>query len=419
MKLETLESRRLLASWLSELPSELRFVSIAQQSSNDSVCLAYSTADTVGVAKFVPSSTMYVEVTPIEPDADFHAPFAVTDAVFRENGDFAMVGSAITERSLQGGNGEPTLWIDEVANALGLDSTIAGNAGVFNAIHRDGRAVGDDDLMPIIHESGRTSPLPLDEHHVIGAALDLNDDRVVGFADDEAVAWNRTDGAWTLNVLEQRDGATFGSANTISDYGISGGSYQRNEDGRTVGVLWTRDGDILREFHSDDDTVVTHVIDSLAAVRTEHGSQIYNPRDESLTDVDYFLQEVGQLDIPNGPLNLVDLELSGDRKQILVLLESASGSSRQQYAASFDVDRLAVSWQHPWNRYDVNGDGVVTPSDALVVINRLARDPSSELPSGGTRESPYYDVTGDAMVSPRDALVVINNLEVTSYPMTS
>ncbi|QDV86448.1 Dockerin type I repeat protein [Stieleria magnilauensis] len=184
-------------------------------------------------------------------------------------------------------------------------------------------------------------------------------------------------------------------------------------------MLWNRDGSILREFPSDDDTAVTHVIDSLAAVRTEHGSQIYHPTDGSLTDVDDFLRELGQLNVPDGPLILIDLELSGDREQILVLLESASESSRQQYVASLDVNRLAVSWQHPWNRYDVNSDGVVSPRDALTVINRLARDPSSELPSGGTRESPYYDVTGDAMVSPRDALVVINNLEATSYPVTS
>ncbi|MCS7469112.1 dockerin type I domain-containing protein [Stieleria sp. ICT_E10.1] len=415
MRFETLESRRLLTGWLSELPNAFRFVSIAQSLSSDQVCVAYANTDGVGTAKITASSTPQVDVTPTEAESGFGSPFAVTDTIFRDDGAFEMVGSALTDRSLPGGNGEPTLWIDSVLSALGLESTIAGNAGVFNAIHRDGRAVGEDDLQPIIHAMGQTSPLPLGEHHAIGAALDLNDNRVVGFADDEAVVWNRSAEVWVLQILEQRDESTFGSANTISDYGIAGGSDQRNENGRTVGVLWNRDGSILREFLSEGDTAVTHVIDSLAAVRTERGSQIYHPTDGSLTDVDDFLREVGQLDIPEGPLNVIDLELSDDREQILVLLESASESEPKQYAASFDADLLAGSWQHPWNRYDVNGDGVVTPRDALIVINRLARDPTTQLPNGGTRQNPYYDVTGDSMISPRDALGVINQLAVLAH----
>lgn len=55
---------------------------------------------------------------------------------------------------------------------------------------------------------------------------------------------------------------------------------------------------------------------------------------------------------------------------------------------------------------DVNRDGLVTPLDALLVINWLARpqtDPAAEFPSG-------LDVTGDGRVSPLDALRVINRL---------
>ncbi len=418
MRFETLESRRLLAGWISVLPSEFRFATIAQALSSDSVCLAYASADRIGVAKINPPSTQEIDLTLIEPQADFRSPFDVTDAIFREDGVFEMVGSAITDRSLPGGNGEPTKWIEEVPSASGLGSTIAGNAGVFNAVHRNGRAVGEDDLQPIIHESGQTYPLPLSEQHAIGAALDLNGDRVVGFADDEAVVWNRSAEGWTLHLLEQPDDSTFGSADTISHYGISGGSYQRISDGRRVGVLWNRDGSIMREFSSEGDMTVTHVIDRLAAVRTEHGSQIYLPTDGLLTDVDDFLRDLAQLDVPDGPLNLIDLELSGDRKLVLVLLESGSETSRRQYAASIDADRLSGSWQHPWNRFDVNNDGVVSPRDALIVINRLAIEPSSQLSSDGNGRGLYYDVTGDSMISPRDALVVINQLAVLSSPST-
>ncbi|WP_145217590.1 hypothetical protein [Planctomycetes bacterium TBK1r] len=141
MRFETLESRRLLASWMSVLPSELRFASVAQASSGGNLCLAYVSADVIGTAKITPSSTSEVDLIPIEPQPEFRSPFDVTDAVFREDGLFEMVGSAVTDRSLRGGNGEPTSWTEEVPNALGLDSTIAGNAGAFHAVHRDGRSV--------------------------------------------------------------------------------------------------------------------------------------------------------------------------------------------------------------------------------------------------------------------------------------
>src|SRR5207248_7878362 len=65
-------------------------------------------------------------------------------------------------------------------------------------------------------------------------------------------------------------------------------------------------------------------------------------------------------------------------------------------------DRFAV---------DVNGDGVLTPIDALLVINYL----NAWLP-GGTVSSPtladrlYCDVDGDGTVAPVDALLVINSL---------
>ncbi len=70
-------------------------------------------------------------------------------------------------------------------------------------------------------------------------------------------------------------------------------------------------------------------------------------------------------------------------------------------------------WQNVLQPVDVNGDGLVTPLDALIVINRLNRiaesalpDPSPSEPFGGN----YYDVSGDRHITPLDALRVINHL---------
>ncbi|MCA9119607.1 MAG: hypothetical protein H6822_13660 [Planctomycetaceae bacterium] len=57
------------------------------------------------------------------------------------------------------------------------------------------------------------------------------------------------------------------------------------------------------------------------------------------------------------------------------------------------------------NPEDVNNDGVVSPADALIVINRLNNPDQS-----GTQGDSFTDVDGDGVRSPRDALLVINRL---------
>jgi Ca2+-binding RTX toxin-like protein/pimeloyl-ACP methyl ester carboxylesterase/uncharacterized protein YegL len=63
-------------------------------------------------------------------------------------------------------------------------------------------------------------------------------------------------------------------------------------------------------------------------------------------------------------------------------------------------------WQNPVDRYDVNDDGLVTPFDALCIINALHRQSMQ----GAFESKDFLDVTGDQMLSPRDALLVINRL---------
>ena len=68
---------------------------------------------------------------------------------------------------------------------------------------------------------------------------------------------------------------------------------------------------------------------------------------------------------------------------------------------------------NPKNQYDVNDDSMVTPGDALAIINRLNQGGVTTGIEGeeNTGESIYYlDVSGDGVISPLDVLMVINYL---------
>ena len=137
---------------------------------------------------------------------------------------------------------------------------------------------------------------------------------------------------------------------------------------------------------------------------------IYDPGDEKLIALGAFLNGVGLTGVPDGPLELIDLELSNDGQRLLMLLQTQASSESRQFAASIDVDELDRGWQHPWNRYDVNNDGTVSPLDALHVINRLARNPDNTLAGSASPDGPFYDVDGNDRATPLDALLVINQL---------
>src|SRR5205823_3341753 len=75
------------------------------------------------------------------------------------------------------------------------------------------------------------------------------------------------------------------------------------------------------------------------------------------------------------------------------------------------------SWWNAAKPVDVNADGIVTPSDALAVINNLNAQGPHQLPQGGPAEgetgtgsSFFVDTNNDRMVTPADALKVINAL---------
>ncbi|MEZ6135388.1 MAG: tandem-95 repeat protein [Pirellulaceae bacterium] len=67
-------------------------------------------------------------------------------------------------------------------------------------------------------------------------------------------------------------------------------------------------------------------------------------------------------------------------------------------------------WQNPEGSLDVNGDGFVSPIDALLLINYLNSGAETFLPLSGVTPPPYLDPSGDESISPVDTLLVINFL---------
>ncbi|MCC7333737.1 MAG: putative Ig domain-containing protein [Pirellulaceae bacterium] len=75
---------------------------------------------------------------------------------------------------------------------------------------------------------------------------------------------------------------------------------------------------------------------------------------------------------------------------------------------------LNSDWSNPSRPLDVNNDLLITPMDALLIINRLNSRSTGVLPTRTNRLDYYYDVNGDQLSTPMDVLQVINELNLRS-----
>lgn len=126
-----------------------------------------------------------------------------------------------------------------------------------------------------------------------------------------------------------------------------------------------------------------------------------------------------RFEIRNGRLSLKSTELQaagtvGQTLQVPILIvDNGDSTSFASVLAKVTVV-AATPWQNPINFADVNGDRIVTNSDALLVINRL-NDGRGARPLAVPRAFSDLslgdiDSTGDNFLSPADALQVINAL---------
>ncbi len=87
---------------------------------------------------------------------------------------------------------------------------------------------------------------------------------------------------------------------------------------------------------------------------------------------------------------------------------------RQLLIDAAEEQNQATSWTNPVESLDVNDDGLISPIDALIVINELNTVGPRQLdpPGAGEAPPPFVDTSGDGYASPIDALLILDHLTV-------
>jgi hypothetical protein len=89
-------------------------------------------------------------------------------------------------------------------------------------------------------------------------------------------------------------------------------------------------------------------------------------------------------------------------------VDSQGASTSSNFTVIVDANRFP--WYNTANPLDTNANGVISPLDALIIINFLNSGASRTVPPGSTPTHGFLDTTKDNVISPRDALLVINEL---------
>ncbi|TWT92561.1 dockerin type I domain-containing protein [Neorhodopirellula pilleata] len=144
------------------------------------------------------------------------------------------------------------------------------------------------------------------------------------------------------------------------------------------------------------------------------GATVYN--EDGLPET--WIVSDDRFEISQGRLKLRDGEfLSADDDQLEVTLRVDEASDRIERSIVVSVSN-EPAWQNTLDPADVNGDGLVTALDALIIINRLdAIESAANGNSLGVRPHDvelFYDVSGDSLITAVDALRVINALNASS-----
>ncbi len=114
--------------------------------------------------------------------------------------------------------------------------------------------------------------------------------------------------------------------------------------------------------------------------------------------------------LPGGDYRVEALPASGRQLGTPAIVDRTINNFLPVTDLVFGMDLPA--WLNPAVAEDVTDDAVVTPLDALVIINDLNSNGARELPqpTGGNVPPPYLDTSGDGWVTSIDALRVINLL---------
>ena len=100
------------------------------------------------------------------------------------------------------------------------------------------------------------------------------------------------------------------------------------------------------------------------------------------------------------------IRLSSDQAAISSPIGDAIDGEVEDYVITIGTNPFTS----PLNRFDVNGDGFVSPIDALQVIRELDLNGGGQLFLPAPNAPPYFDVDGNGFLTPRDGIELIDYL---------
>lgn len=184
---------------------------------------------------------------------------------------------------------------------------------------------------------------------------------------------------------------------------VINGSHELSE---TLSVKVLNANDPGTEILLDESTVFTSspgaVVGPISVVDEDSEAYSYAVSDTRFTVVD------GQLRL-NDDQQIADSEAP---IMLAIIAQSPSGDFLTKIV-TIKPTPAPSPFQNPQDPRDVNGDGAVTPLDALIIINDINSNGAHLLPKNGPGEGDggiWIDVNGDGMVSPLDVLLIINHL---------
>ena len=159
--------------------------------------------------------------------------------------------------------------------------------------------------------------------------------------------------------------------------------------------------------------VPVYVLDTVPGLDGILGTNLFNTASELIYD---------PFD-PAGPSLQVSFLVTGNRQApdpqavagvnlVAATYPALAGGAGGHAAPGFRFD-AGPGWQNPVDRFDVDNDSAVAPSDVLRLFNLLNSKGShtlSDPPLRETNKFVFYDVNGDGHAAPSDALLVINRL---------
>jgi hypothetical protein len=165
------------------------------------------------------------------------------------------------------------------------------------------------------------------------------------------------------------------------------------------------------EFEGDLDEEYVFFSDSLDAAGNRQPLTLASTGGFPIT-----LDAAKQTDLPNDLIVAEGTTVQFSGEWSVELPEVVDGGFRHRIKISDRMlnVRTSTPWQNPVLAQDVNHSGIISPLDALIIINRLNSEGPGTLSAPtsmeGVTEFFYLDANGDHSVSPIDVLQIINLL---------